>query len=64
MAAARVLKRSPRATELTKMLINAAEGEESERVVEALAGAVAAASGDLAEGLAAYRQKRSPRFDR
>lgn len=61
-AAARVLQRSPRATELTKMLINAAEGEESERVVEALAGAVAAASGDLAEGLSAYRQKRPPRF--
>ncbi|KRD63532.1 enoyl-CoA hydratase/isomerase family protein [Ensifer sp. Root278] len=63
-AAARVLQRSPRATELTKMLINAAEGEESERVVEALAGAVAAASSDLTEGLAAYRQKRSPQFDR
>jgi len=62
--AARVLQRSPRATELTKMLINAAEGEESERVVEALAGAVAAASSDLTEGVAAYRQKRSPRFDR
>ncbi|WP_421578827.1 enoyl-CoA hydratase/isomerase family protein [Shinella sp. M31] len=61
-AAARVLKRSPRATELTKMLINAAEGEESERVVEALAGAVAAASDDLTEGLAAYRQKRPARF--
>ncbi|MBV7521477.1 enoyl-CoA hydratase/isomerase family protein [Ensifer sp. ENS12] len=63
-AAARVLQRSPRATELTKMLINAAEGEESERVVEALAGAVAAASSDLTEGLAAYRQKRTPQFDR
>lgn len=61
-AAARVLKRSPRATELTKMLINAAEGEESERVVEALAGAVAAASEDLTEGLAAYRQKRPVHF--
>lgn len=61
-AAARVLKRSPRATELTKMLINAAEGEENERVVEALAGAVAAASDDLTEGLAAYRQKRPTRF--
>ncbi|WP_438754229.1 enoyl-CoA hydratase/isomerase family protein [Pararhizobium sp. O133] len=61
-AAARVLKRSPRATELTKMLINAAEGEESERVVEALAGAVAAASEDLTEGLAAYRQKRPAHF--
>ncbi|MCR6498392.1 enoyl-CoA hydratase/isomerase family protein [Shinella sp. CPCC 101442] len=61
-AAARVLKRSPRATELTKMLINAAEGEENERVVEALAGAVAAASEDLTEGLAAYRQKRPAHF--
>ena len=64
VAATQVLKRSPRATELTKMLINAAEGEESERVVEALAGAVAAASGDLSEGLAAYRQKRPARFAR
>ena len=64
VAAARVLQRSPRATELTKMLINAADGEENERVVEALAGAVAAASSDLTEGLAAYRQKRSPRFSR
>jgi enoyl-CoA hydratase/carnithine racemase len=62
-AAERVLGRSPRATELTKMLINAAEGEESERVVEALAGAVAAGSADLAEGLAAYRQKRPPKFN-
>jgi enoyl-CoA hydratase/carnithine racemase len=61
-AALRVLDRSPRATELTKMLINAAEGEESERVVEALAGAVAAKSDDLAEGLAAYRQRRPARF--
>lgn len=61
-AALRVLDRSPRATELTKMLINVAEGEESERVVEALAGAVAAKSDDLAEGLAAYRQKRPARF--
>jgi enoyl-CoA hydratase/carnithine racemase len=60
--ATRVLTRSPRATELTKMLINAAEGEETERVVEALAGAVAAASAELSEGLSAYRQKRPARF--
>lgn len=60
--ATRVLARSPRATELTKMLINAAEGEETERVVEALAGAVAGASAELSEGLSAYRQKRPARF--
>ena len=58
----RLRKRSPRATELTKMMINAAEGEERERVIEALAGTVAAASPDLAEGLAAFREKRPPRF--
>lgn len=60
--AARLLARGPRATELTKMLINAAEGEERERVLEALAGTVAATSEELAEGLAAFRQKRRPDF--
>lgn len=58
----RLRARSPRATELTKMMINAAEGEERERVIDALAGAVAAGSPDLAEGLAAFRQRRTPRF--
>ena len=62
LVAARVLARSPRATELSKMMINAAEGEEQGRVVEALAGALAAAAPDLAEGLAAFREKRKPQF--
>lgn len=61
-AAARVMARSPRATELTKLLINAAEGEERERVLEALAGTLAAGSPDLAEGLSAFREKRPPEF--
>lgn len=60
--AARVLARSGRATELTKMLINAAEGEERERVLESLAGALAAGSDELREGLAAFRERRPPRF--
>lgn len=62
VAAARVLDRSPQASEITKMLINAAEGEERERVLEALAGHIAAGSDELAEGLAAFREKRKPRF--
>jgi enoyl-CoA hydratase/carnithine racemase len=61
-AAARVAERGPRATEVTKMLVNAAEGEERERVLEALAGEIAAGSADLQEGLAAFRAKRKPRF--
>ncbi|WP_420328380.1 enoyl-CoA hydratase/isomerase family protein [Mameliella sp.] len=60
--AATILKRGPRATELTKMLINAAEGEERERVLEALAGRVAAASAELREGVSAFFDKRAPDF--
>ncbi len=61
-SAARVLARGPRATELTKMMVNAAEGEEVERVIEALAGTIAAGSSELAEGLSAFREKRKPNF--
>ena len=60
--AERVLSKGARASELTKMLINAAEGEERERVLESLAGAIAAGSTELAEGLAAFTEKRKPRF--
>ena len=51
-----------RRPQLTKMLINAAEGEEQGRIGEIVAGIVAAGSNDLAEGLAAFRDKRKPRF--
>ena len=58
----RLAMRGPSATQATKMLINAAEGEEVERPLEALAGSVAAGSLDLKEGVAAFRDKRKPRF--
>ncbi len=61
-AAAAILHRSSRATELAKMMINAAEGEDRGRVIEAMAGTIAAGTADLAEGLAAFRAKRKPDF--
>ena len=57
-----VLGRGSRATELVKMTINAAEGEERERVLEAFSGALAAGMDELAEGLAAFREGRKPAF--
>jgi enoyl-CoA hydratase/carnithine racemase len=54
--------RAPIAVQLAKQLINAAEGEESSATLEALAGAVAAASEDAAAGVQAFRDKRSTQF--
>ena len=62
--AAQVVSRGGRATELTKMLINVAEGEDGARVLEALAGSIAAGSDDLQEGLRAFADKRKPDFNR
>jgi enoyl-CoA hydratase len=60
--AAQTSARAPLATELSKMLVNVAEGEEAERVVEALAGIAAARSPELAEGIAAFKERRPARF--
>jgi enoyl-CoA hydratase len=60
--AERVLARAPVATELCKMLINAAEGEERERPIEAIAGMAAAQTADIKEGVTAFHEKRKPIF--
>jgi enoyl-CoA hydratase/carnithine racemase len=60
--ASRIALRGPLATQAAKLLINAAEGEETERALEALAGLAAAGSADLKEGIAAFREKRKPSF--
>jgi 1,4-dihydroxy-2-naphthoyl-CoA synthase len=54
--------RGPLATSVTKMLINAAEGEEVERPLEALAGLAVAGGPELQQGIAAFREKRKPDF--
>ena len=58
----RLLSRSPLACELVKLLVNMADGEESESSTEALAGMVAAGSSDLREGVQAFKDGRKPRF--
>lgn len=60
--AGEVLQRGPIATQIVKMLVNAAEGEEGERALEAAASLAAASGAELREGVAAFKEKRKPRF--
>lgn len=60
--AARLLDLSPRAVETTKMMINAARGEDAGAMIEALGSAAIAASADRVEGVAAFAAKRKPAF--
>jgi enoyl-CoA hydratase len=60
--AQKIAARGPVAVQVAKQLINAAEGEEQSAAFEMLAGALTAYTGDLAEGVAAFRAKRPPNF--
>lgn len=55
--------RGPAAAQAAKLMIAAAEGEEVAAPVEILASAMIAATADLKEGVAAFREKRKPRFE-
>lgn len=59
---AALLDGAPIAVELGKQLVDAAADGVPSRVLEPLAGALTATTADLAEGVAAFRERRRPRF--
>lgn len=60
--AALIASRAPAAVQIAKTLINAAEGEEVGSGMEGIAAALAASTEDAKEGVASFRQKRTPNF--
>ena len=60
--ATQLAARGPLATSVTKMLINAAEGEEVERPLEVLAGLAVADGPELRQGIRAFKEKRKAEF--
>ena len=53
-----IIKRSVFATSAVKMMINAADGEDGPRAIEALGGIAVAHSAELKAGLAAFNAKK------
>ena len=62
--AQRIAERGAEAVQLAKLLLAGAEMEAAAGAVEAIAGAAAAGGAELREGVAAFMEKRAPKFGR
>ncbi len=60
--ARRVATRGPAALEITKLMVASANGEDNGTAVEALGSILVAKTGDLKEGVTAFREKRPAQF--
>lgn len=60
--AARIASRGPAALEIAKLMLAIASGEDNGAAVEALGSILVAKTGDLKEGVAAFREKRQAEF--
>lgn len=57
-----IANNAPVAVQLSKQLINGGLGENTALTLESLASGLSASTADLQEGIAAFRDKRNPRF--
>lgn len=61
--AAQVTRLAPVSVQLTKQLVNAANGDGTAATLEAIAGALAATTADAREGMSSFREKRAANFE-
>lgn len=60
--AARIAARGPAAVEISKLMLSIASGEDNGAAVEALGSILVAKTGDLKEGVSAFKEKRAAHF--
>jgi enoyl-CoA hydratase/carnithine racemase len=57
-----IAENSPNAVQIAKQIVDAGQGAALATALESLAGGLAATTDDGKEGIASFREKRSPNF--